>query len=173
MVRETRAYDVTERPLYRLDYGKVETYSAEDIIARAKSCLGEKSYSITTNNCKDFAYWCKLKTCFGTGRLAPSVARLISSTVKSRDVPVTSVLDLYTGDHIVFCASTVHPRCHAIVINPLSPTDVEVIRNTWEKGVVREVISHTPDRPLYMVNYQDAEIYRPRVVLERSLFTPG
>ena len=173
VVKEIIAYDLKKRPLYRVAYGSAETYSVEEILTRAESRLGDKSYSIATYNCKDFAYWCKLQTHFGTGRLAPSVGRVISATLKSGDVPVQSTLDLYTGDHIVFCAHALHPRCHAIVINTLSQTEIEVIRNTWERGVVREIVTHHPGRPLYMVNYKDEEMRRPRVVLERAFSRLG
>ena len=34
-------------------------YTPEETVARAKSRLGETSYSILTNNCEHFAFWCK------------------------------------------------------------------------------------------------------------------
>lgn len=34
-------------------------YSAEETVARAKSKLGEKEYSLPFNNCEHFAIWCK------------------------------------------------------------------------------------------------------------------
>ena len=173
VVKEIIAYDPIKQPLYRVDYGSAEIYSVEEILTRAESRLSDKSYSIATYNCKDFAYWCKLQTYFGTGWLAPSVGMVISATLKSRDVPVQSTLDLYTGDHIVFCAHYLHPQCHAIVINPLSQTDVEVIRNTWQRGVVREVVTHRSGSPLYMINYKDEKMRRPRVVLERAFSRLG
>ncbi len=39
-------------------------YSPEEIVSRAKSCLGEREYGLFTNNCEHFANWCRL----GEGR---------------------------------------------------------------------------------------------------------
>lgn len=38
---------------------KFKYYSNEETIKRAKSRLGEKSYSLLTNNCEHFAIWCR------------------------------------------------------------------------------------------------------------------
>lgn len=42
-----------------LDFSGNAKYSAEDIIKRAQSRLGEKSYDLINNNCEHFAVWCK------------------------------------------------------------------------------------------------------------------
>ena len=47
------------QPLYKLIYPDGESYPPNDVIDRAQSKLGCKEYSLITNNCKDFARWCK------------------------------------------------------------------------------------------------------------------
>ncbi len=42
-----------------LDFSGSANYSADDIIKRAQSRLGEKSYDLINNNCEHFAVWCK------------------------------------------------------------------------------------------------------------------
>lgn len=39
--------------------GSYHLYSPEETVARAKSRLGETSYSLPLNNCEHFAVWCK------------------------------------------------------------------------------------------------------------------
>ncbi len=34
-------------------------YAPEEIVNRAKTCLGEKNYKLLTNNCEHFANWCR------------------------------------------------------------------------------------------------------------------
>lgn len=51
-----------EKTYYRVEIreGKGYTlFSPEETVERALSRLGEKSYSILTNNCEHFAMWCK------------------------------------------------------------------------------------------------------------------
>ncbi len=43
---------------YRLLNG-YHVYSPEETVARAESRIGEKKYSLATNNCEHFAIWCK------------------------------------------------------------------------------------------------------------------
>ncbi len=44
-------------------------YSPEEIVARAESRLGERAYNLYTNNCENFATWC---------RSGPALVRLAS-----------------------------------------------------------------------------------------------
>ena len=44
-------------------------YSPDEIVARAKSRLGERAYNLYTNNCENFATWC---------RSGPALVRLTS-----------------------------------------------------------------------------------------------
>ena len=48
-------------PVYKVIYPNDECYPTNDVIGRARSKLGYKEYSLITNNCKDFARWCKEK----------------------------------------------------------------------------------------------------------------
>lgn len=38
---------------------KLTIYTPEETVARARSRLGEKAYSLLSNNCEHFAFWCK------------------------------------------------------------------------------------------------------------------
>ena len=49
------------QPVYKVIYPNDESYPTNDVIDRARSKLGYKEYSLITNNCKDFARWCKEK----------------------------------------------------------------------------------------------------------------
>ena len=49
------------QPVYKVIYPNDECHPANDVIGRARSKLGYKEYSLITNNCKDFARWCKEK----------------------------------------------------------------------------------------------------------------
>ena len=46
-------------PLYKVIYLNGESYPSNDVTDRARSKLGCESYSLITNNCKDFVRWCK------------------------------------------------------------------------------------------------------------------
>jgi hypothetical protein len=48
------------------------TFAPEQVVARARSRLGEDRYRITTNNCEHFCDWCRT----GQGR-SPQVERLL------------------------------------------------------------------------------------------------
>ena len=50
-------------PVFRLMYNKKDCYPPDEVISKARSKIGDDSYtySLATNNCKDFARWCKLK----------------------------------------------------------------------------------------------------------------
>lgn len=58
-----------KRPVYKVIYGEFECFPPETVIARATQKKTERSleYSISSNNCKSFARWCK------TGRLPSSL----------------------------------------------------------------------------------------------------
>ena len=47
------------QPVYKVIYPYDECYPTNDVIGVARSQLGYKEYSLITNNCKDFARWCK------------------------------------------------------------------------------------------------------------------
>ena len=47
------------QPVYKVIYPDGESYPPNVVIDRARSKLGCKEYSLITNNCKDFARWCK------------------------------------------------------------------------------------------------------------------
>ncbi|MFC3211535.1 lecithin retinol acyltransferase family protein [Planomicrobium okeanokoites] len=40
-------------------FSKMKINSPEETVERAKSCLGNGSYNLATNNCEHFAVWCK------------------------------------------------------------------------------------------------------------------
>ena len=45
--------------LYTVNGTGTECFSPEETVARARSRLGEKRYSLVFNNCEHFAMWCK------------------------------------------------------------------------------------------------------------------
>ena len=45
--------------LYRYEYADGEYFPVDDVIARARSHIGENKYNLFTNNCEHFARWCK------------------------------------------------------------------------------------------------------------------
>ncbi|KAH3850836.1 hypothetical protein DPMN_093311 [Dreissena polymorpha] len=51
-----------QEPIYKVIYREGDTYEPDVVISRARSKLGVNEYNILTNNCKDFAVWCKYKT---------------------------------------------------------------------------------------------------------------
>lgn len=65
VIRNTLKYGVVERweqvrdPILRVPYTERGNYPPAEVVKRARSKLGETKYNIATNNCKDFAYWCK------------------------------------------------------------------------------------------------------------------
>ena len=46
-------------PVYKVIYDEKDCHSANEVLARAVSKLGESSYDLITYNCKHFAAWCK------------------------------------------------------------------------------------------------------------------
>ena len=46
-------------PVYKVIYDEKDCHSADEVLARAVSKLGESSYDLITYNCKHFAAWCK------------------------------------------------------------------------------------------------------------------
>ena len=46
-------------PVYKVIYDEKDCHSANEVLARAVSKLGESSYDLITYNCKHFATWCK------------------------------------------------------------------------------------------------------------------
>ena len=67
IVHNTRRCGIVEEwvnfvhPVYKVIYNGDECHISNDVIARARSKLGDNNYSLITNNCKDFARWCKEK----------------------------------------------------------------------------------------------------------------
>ncbi len=45
--------------IQKLTNGKVHSFSPKETVARARSKLGEKDYSLLFNNCEHFSFWCK------------------------------------------------------------------------------------------------------------------
>ncbi|PIK53771.1 hypothetical protein BSL78_09361 [Apostichopus japonicus] len=84
-----------------------------------------------------------------------------------RSLSVASVNELSPGDHIVIPQWLLHPRCHAIVVRVVSDDDaLEVIRFTYEKGVVREKIKFTT--PSYKVLYEKGKSFDSETVIKRA-----
>ncbi len=57
---------ISQQPLEEFSRGMTVTvrhyenaHSAEEVVARAQSRIGEKGYDLTKNNCEHFACWCK------------------------------------------------------------------------------------------------------------------
>lgn len=47
-------------PVYKVIYDEKDCHSDNEVLARAVSKLGERSYGLITYNCKHFAVWCKM-----------------------------------------------------------------------------------------------------------------
>ncbi|KAH3867266.1 uncharacterized protein LOC127867485 [Dreissena polymorpha] len=50
-----------KKPVYKALYTEGATHSPDVVVTRAKSKIGQNEYSFFTNDCKDFARWCKEK----------------------------------------------------------------------------------------------------------------
>ncbi len=51
--------DLLDWLLKRLFGEEIQSYSPQETVERARSKIGEKSYSLVNNNCEHFALWCK------------------------------------------------------------------------------------------------------------------
>lgn len=57
-VRETTLEDFAGGRPVAIKHRPLPRFSPEEIVARARSRLGENRYRLTTNNCEHFAEWC-------------------------------------------------------------------------------------------------------------------
>ena len=62
-------------------------YSSEETVQRAYSRLGEKKYSLISNNCEHFAIWCK------TGRAQSSQVRQVAGYVLAAGVDMDGIAE--------------------------------------------------------------------------------
>lgn len=68
LIRSTFSRGVVEEqvrftpPVYRVLYTLGTSHDIHDVIIRARGRLGTNDYNLLTNNCKDFAFWCKKKS---------------------------------------------------------------------------------------------------------------
>lgn len=47
------------RRLGKRFFSDLKIYSSVETVDRARSCIGQKGYSLLTNNCEHFSIWCK------------------------------------------------------------------------------------------------------------------
>ena len=90
----------------------------------------------------------------------------VIATYLRDDRAITNIGDLKRADHIVFTGWCLHPRCHAIVVKHNENDEIEVIRNTYEKGVVCEWMAF--QQPMYRVEYDTDECCDPDTVIKNA-----
>ncbi|XP_032230396.1 uncharacterized protein LOC116613976 [Nematostella vectensis] len=103
--------------------------------------------------------------------LGPFLSKAIVKTIMTNDRAVTPN-DLRPGDHIVRYGNPLHPRCHAIVIRVYADKKlVRIVRHSYEKGVIQEVLPFEQLNPLFRVTYPaNAKTYSTEDVVYRALY---
>lgn len=75
---------------------------------------------------------------------------------------VNNLSDLRKGDHITRYEWFLHPHCHAIFVEATpNGNEMRIIRNTYRRGVVEEVVPFT-ERSVYRYEYEPEECYNGR-----------
>jgi len=80
---------VSGHPVWIVDHAE-STYSAHEIIERARSRVGEHAYSLLTNNCEHFCNWCVS----GVGRSA-QIGRPLELSSRVIDLAASVVTGLH------------------------------------------------------------------------------
>jgi len=63
LVEEVTLEEFTEGHPYRIGRMPPDRRAGEDVVARARSRLGERRYNLLRNNCEHFCNWCQLGEC--------------------------------------------------------------------------------------------------------------
>ena len=97
------------------------------------------------------------------------ISQAIVACIMTNDRAVT-IDKLSPGDHIVLYRTLVHPRCHAIFIKNITETNqIQVIRHSYKKGIIRDIISYRDCNPLYKVTYPtSSQTYSAEEILQRA-----
>ena len=61
VVNEEMTFNLLHENMRIHDYANVEVYEPEEVVRRAKSKVGEKSFNMFTNRSSHFTKWCKIK----------------------------------------------------------------------------------------------------------------
>ncbi len=92
-----------------------------------------------------------------------NIAGKVAALPFEDDVAVRDIRDLEAGDHIVLYGWCLHPRCHAICIGHDGNKQIKVIRNTYNKGVVEEIVPFD-DNILKVIYTKDSCLDSEKVV---------
>lgn len=61
--RSDISQEIVDELFNQYQTGKMQIYTAEQTLNRAMKRIGEKDYSLFSNNCEHFAFWCKFGVC--------------------------------------------------------------------------------------------------------------
>lgn len=80
---------------------------------------------------------------------------------------VKDLKELKRGDHISKYEWFLHPNCHAIFVEEMANGKMKIIRNTYQRGEIEEVVSFNPGE-VYRYHYHQSECCDEHETVQRA-----